>query len=266
MGNAAAASQKSFRKSTEPSIVFSSNNTLVDENNTTNNAPPDPEQIISLMFPVYYCTGELTKEEHTIVYKSWEMILNHTAPAFLAERAKPQFPFGSCTIYFTHTYYKRLFDIHPCAKGMFKDVQAQGRALIQMITTIFTYPDDPIRYEQIVTHLTHVHNRRGVKAAEYGVAGEVLFWTLRHCLGESIYTPALHKLWAMLFSKVLSIMVPLAVRYEMSDGASIERRFVINSIPLSDRENAALRKAEDYMNQVHATQSEENIRPTVRIN
>lgn len=171
MGNAAGTSLKSFRNTTESSIF--SSGTVID--NVTTNSPPDPEQIISMMYPVYYTTTELSTEEHALVLKSWEMILNHTAPAFNAERTKPQFPFGSCTIFFTHTYYKRLFDIHPCAKGMFKDVQAQGRALIQMISTIFTYPEDVVRYEQIITQLTHIHNRRGVKAAECKYYSHLLF-------------------------------------------------------------------------------------------
>lgn len=99
------------------------------------------------------------------------------------------------------------------------------------------------------------------------MAGEVLFWTLRQCLGDIIYDAEMHGLWVRLFSKVLSIMIPLAVRYELADGAGIERRFVISAIPLSDRENVALRQAEDYYSHgVQPSRSDDSVLPTVRIN
>jgi hypothetical protein len=53
----------------------------------------------------------------------------------------------------------------------------------------------------------------GVRAAEFGVIGEVTFWTFRQVLGD-LYDTATHTAWAKIMSKVLDIMVPAAVDIE----------------------------------------------------
>jgi len=190
--------------------------------------------------------NEITVHECSLARSSWDMILNHTAPVFVQLRDQPDFPFGNCMIYFTHIFYKRLFDIHPFAKGMFKNVQSQGRALVQILTIALTSTEDRVLYDQILTQLAHVHNKKGVKAAEYGIVGEVLFWSLRKCLGEEVYNTTLHRIWIKLFSQMLSIIIPIAVQYEVTDGRGQERRFIIKNIPLSEQENLAILRTEEF--------------------
>lgn len=55
---------------------------------------------------------------------------------------------------------------------------------------------------------------RGVKAVEYGVVGDVLFWSLRTLLG-SAYTNKIHNGWTRIFSAMLAIIVPVAVAFEL---------------------------------------------------
>jgi hypothetical protein len=49
-----------------------------------------------------------------------------------------------------------------------------------------------------------------------GIVGEVLFWALRHCLGNPSYTPEVHNAWVKVYSRLLREIVPEAVRLELN--------------------------------------------------
>lgn len=59
----------------------------------------------------------------------------------------------------------------------------------------------------------------GVKSIEYGVVGEVLIWTLRYIMIE-LYTNELHMRWIRVISRMLRVMVPIAVAHELQEGYS----------------------------------------------
>jgi hypothetical protein len=44
----------------------------------------------------------------------------------------------------------------------------------------------------------------------------VLFWALRHCLGNPSYTPEVHHAWVKVYSRLLREIVPEAVRLELN--------------------------------------------------
>ena len=50
-----------------------------------------------------------------------------------------------------------------------------------------------------------------------GVVGEVLFWVMRRCLGEAYDNP-MHHIWVLIVSRMIKIMVPVAVAYELKTG------------------------------------------------
>ena len=52
-----------------------------------------------------------------------------------------------------------------------------------------------------------------------GIVGEVLFYTLKSCLGPE-YDSATHKVWVKIFSRMLMVIVPVAVTFEMQSGAA----------------------------------------------
>ncbi len=74
--------------------------------------------------------------------------------------------------------------------------------------------------------------------------GEVLFWSLRQCLGEEAYTLEVHSAWIKIYCHMLKIMVPLAVAHELKDGSAQEKRFYGSKIGLSNAEQSALSKFE----------------------
>ena len=49
---------------------------------------------------------------------------------------------------------------------------------------MFTILDHEEQFQTRLTELAESHCRRGVKSTEYAIFGEVIFWTLKTCLGE----------------------------------------------------------------------------------
>lgn len=73
-----------------------------------------------------------------------------------------------------------------------------------------------------------------------GLVGEVLFWSIRQTIGPTHYTYDVHQAWVKIFSKMLTIMVPVAVAYELADGSAQEKRFLGETIGLSGAEEHVL--------------------------
>lgn len=130
-----------------------------------------------------------------------------------------------CFADLVHTYL--LFP--KLAKPLFrKGLQSQGKLLVKMLTLLTNLLDsssldDTRKFNQSLIALAETHNDRGVKSTEYGIVGEVLLWTLRKCLG-SAYTPNIHMAWLRILSKILRVMVPVAVSLELNEGRAQEDR------------------------------------------
>jgi len=91
---------------------------------------------------------------------------------------------------------------------------AQGRFFVKMISLSLSLLEDKAGFVKTLTKLTETHNQRGIKAVEYGVVGEVILWTLRYCLGDD-YTPEIHLCWLRILCRMLKVMIPVAVKFEM---------------------------------------------------
>ncbi len=123
-------------------------------------------EIVRLMMPVYYNEEPITQDELEAAHNSWKMILNNASPEFLIRRKDRSFTFPTCIMYFYSSFYERLFDIHPLAKNLFRDMRSQGKFLVKMISLALSEKADPVKYEKTLAKLAEVHNERGVKAVE----------------------------------------------------------------------------------------------------
>lgn len=92
-----------------------------------------------------------------------------------------------------------------------------------MISLSLSLLEDKVGFEKTLTKLTETHNDRGIKAVEYGVVGEVLLWTLRYVLGDD-YTPEIHLVWLRILCRMLKVMIPVAVKFEMENGRAQQAR------------------------------------------
>ena len=182
-------------------------------------------EIVNLMMPVFYVDEQLVASDVEAAKASWKMITDDTAPGFLALKGTPGFDFPSCIMFFFDNFYSRLFDVHPMCRPMFKaGLKSQGKFLVKMISMALSMIDDHQKFNQTMVKLTETHNERGVKAIEYGIVAEVLFWTVRRCLGTA-YDKTVHSIWVKVVSRMLKIMVPVAVAYEIqSEGVNQKNR------------------------------------------
>jgi hemoglobin-like flavoprotein len=178
------------------------------------------------MMPIFFVNEDVSKQDCTNAINSWNLVLNDNSPGFNAKRGQPGYEQASCIMFFYDSFYSRLFDVHPMARPMFKSgMKSQGKFLVKMISLSISLLDDNEKFTQTLTKLTEVHNDRGVKAVEYGIVGEVLLWTLRRCLGTA-YTAEVHTAWIRILCRMLRVMVPMAVAFEMQSGRAQEARML----------------------------------------
>lgn len=94
-----------------------------------------------------------------------------------------------------------------------------------MISLLLSDLTDDDKFDTQLYQLVVTHNSKGVKASEYGLVGEIIFYTLRKTIGPA-YTVAVGKAWVKVFSRMLKVIVPKAIALEMStDGGNQSERF-----------------------------------------
>jgi hemoglobin-like flavoprotein len=175
------------------------------------------EAIVSIMMPVYFINNAVvTPADITNATSSWDLIINDTSPQFRKNKEKdPGFTHLSCVSWFFSNFYARLFDVNPLCKPLFKTgLQSQGKFLIKMVSLTLSQLGDQTQFAKTMKELTIRHSEKGVKAIEYGVVGDVLFWCIKTCIGPEAFTAAVELSWVKIYSKMLQVIVPVAVRYE----------------------------------------------------
>ncbi len=56
-----------------------------------------------------------------------------------------------------------------------------------------------------------------------GIFGEVLFWTIKLAVGKTHYDTTTHTAWVKIYSRMLSIILPLAVKYELQHKETVRQ-------------------------------------------
>jgi hemoglobin-like flavoprotein len=115
-------------------------------------------------------------------------------------------------------FFTRLFDIHEEAKPLFTEKAVRsGKFLGSVMNLCFTQLQDPKVFRKKIAALAESHCQMGIRTIEYGVIGDVLFWSL-HIILRDMYTRKVEKSWLRLFSSMLRIIVPIAVGFERDGG------------------------------------------------
>jgi hemoglobin-like flavoprotein len=108
------------------------------------------------------------------------------------------------------TFYQRLFDIHPSVKPLFKNgLITQGRFLVKMISMLLGSLNNQKEFDESLYKLVVTHNTHGMNASEYGMIGEIIFYTLKRCTGPT-YNVEASRAW---------IPKAIALELEISSGA-----------------------------------------------
>ena len=193
------------------------------------------DAIVSVMMPVYYVhNAVVTVEEIELAKDCWSLIVEDKSAEFLVKKKEdPSFHYYSCISWFFSSFYDRLFDVHPLCKPLFKGgLQTQGKFLVKMISITLGQLSNPDEFKNTMKGLTIRHCERGVKATEYGVMGDVLFYTIKKCVGPVVFTSEVFDAWTRIYSAMLQEIAPLAVYYErngMHQGLVHRPRFVSGS-------------------------------------
>jgi hemoglobin-like flavoprotein len=103
-------------------------------------------------------------------------------------------------------FYRRLFEIDPSLRRMFKDdMSEQRKRLMQMIAVAVKGLD---RLDELVTAVQDLGRRHagyGVEDRHYDTVGAALLWTLEKGLG-SAFTPEAKEAWATVYGILATTM------------------------------------------------------------
>ena len=109
-------------------------------------------------------------------------------------------------------FYRRLFEIDPTLKEMFKgDMGDQRRKLMQMLTAAVKGLPRLDRLVPIVEDLGRRHASYGVLDSHYDTVGAALLWTLEKGLGSD-FTPEVKDAWTTVYVVLASTMRNAAAR------------------------------------------------------
>ncbi len=103
-------------------------------------------------------------------------------------------------------FYKKLFELDPGLRRMFKDDMAEQRTkLLQMLTAAVKGLDRLEQLVPVVQDLGRRHGRYGVTDAHYATVAEALLWTLEAGLGAA-FTPDVRDAWVAVYTLLATTM------------------------------------------------------------
>jgi len=105
----------------------------------------------------------------------------------------------------------------PEARPLFTHISlaTQGRVLAGVISSSLGLLRNKDQLHKRLSSMTEKHSMKGTKSYQYGLMGEALIWGMERVLGDE-FTEFNRQCWVHVFSFLLSIIVPIAVKYEMS--------------------------------------------------
>lgn len=183
------------------------------------------EECFQVVMPVYYTEVAPTPHEIDLALTSFNHIRDDTSTRYIEMRKDPNFRFDSCLKWFYHKFYERLFDVQPQTRVMFSKISPhQGHGLAMMITLSLRQLKNPPDFRESMIALARRHFERSVKAIEYGIFGDVLFWTLYHVLPPEAFDGETERAWVKIYSAMLTLIVPAALKCELEHPFSCPQR------------------------------------------
>jgi hemoglobin-like flavoprotein len=188
--------------------------------------------------------AEINEDDIKLAKDSWNNIIEDRSPAYVENRGSPGFEHTSCISWFYSIFYERLFNVHPMCRPLFTSgIVSQGKFLVKMVSMILNCLKDKTKFIVAMQELAMRHCERGIRGVEYGIVGDVLFYSLQKSTG-SIYTIEVERAWKKIFSSILTIIVPLCVEYERTGAVHCAIERVSDSGALLDSSALAVIEAD----------------------
>lgn len=132
-------------------------------------ASSEIDRVADHIYPIWYKKdAEVTADDEKILKQTWDSILDGTAKGYIAFKGdKTECP--SSLVHFYEEFYKRLFEVHPASKELFKNnMVTQGKALVQMITAALSLvKKDPVALKGALVGLAKGHAHKGILYSIY---------------------------------------------------------------------------------------------------
>eukprot|EP00640_Fibrocapsa_japonica_P004188 CAMPEP_0113937088 /NCGR_PEP_ID=MMETSP1339-20121228/3790_1 /TAXON_ID=94617 /ORGANISM="Fibrocapsa japonica" /LENGTH=224 /DNA_ID=CAMNT_0000939729 /DNA_START=79 /DNA_END=753 /DNA_ORIENTATION=+ /assembly_acc=CAM_ASM_000762 len=179
--------------------------------------------------PSFHMEPKILPHHARMCQESWERIkvgntvafTNHTSELESNVESKDELGFNTPEIYFIADFYRFLFDRLPSTKPLFTNIDKQYVMLAKVIEIIISTCNEEQVSTQMLVDLTERHNKLKIHPAFYGEFCYSFLVTIKKHM-DTEWTSELNHAWCTMFSVVLRIMVPVAVKgfREWSDGAS----------------------------------------------
>ena len=169
------------------------------------------------LYPAYMIQGAVVDEsdlEHANI--SWKMIIDDESPEYLRLKGTDGFDKASCLTWFFDQFYIINSVLDEASASLYEDsLRIQIRALTGMINASLNMfkGQDLEKVNKILNSIARGHATKGVRAFQYPTVGEIFMLTMKHCLGTS-YTDEIDLAWTKIFSVMLTIVIPAALREE----------------------------------------------------
>ena len=172
-------------------------------------------EIMRFMLPLYYTSDTVTNEDIELARTSWNLIINDASTRYKELSSRRIVSQPSSISWFYTTFYNRLFDIHPACKPLFnRGIVGQGNFLVKMITLTLNQLRNPDTFRGTMESLAARHCDWGVRGVEYGIVGDVLFYSLHYVLGDEGFNEGVQVAWWRIYSAMLTHILPICIRHE----------------------------------------------------
>jgi hypothetical protein len=82
-----------------------------------------------------------------------------------------------------------------------------------MISTCLKQLNNPSAFRSTMVQLARTHNEKGIHGNEYGVVGDVLFYSLQYCLDKDVYDRKTELAWIRIYSAMLRLLLPEVLQH-----------------------------------------------------
>jgi hemoglobin-like flavoprotein len=175
-----------------------------------------PSYLLPLTCVITAHSPEITPQDLTNAKASWNLIIEDESPLYKELVLDLTFreTHHSCITWFYSEFYRRLFDVHPACRPLFSTgLVSQGKFLVKMVSLSLACITHREKFTKAMEDLAMRHCERGVRGVEYGIVGDVLFYSLQKVTG-SAFTLQVEDSWKRIYSAMLAIIVPLCIEYE----------------------------------------------------